>query len=235
MYGEYELPTTIEANEISISIVRDNNTFLYKREGFNETVEKKLIGQNGKIILNPIEPLNKPEQITQYLQIELDHDILVEPKSSQIIFLKFPIEIGVFVEAKKGLSNVDIFTFVKQKYTLYGSNREGLICRYFLSSIYADIPKLDPLKEGIMELSINNVTSDWITLRRVVFQATDMKIYYSKDLVSMKASLHITSKSVGETKIKDKALFENMIKSTELYTVRKIPVVSKKMIMLWGF
>ena len=49
-----------------------------------------------------------------------------------------------------------------------------------------------------MELTLRNVTSDWVSISKAVFSAYGMKLYYADD-VFMKARMDIRSKSTAET------------------------------------
>ncbi len=233
MYGAYSFPTSIETENISISVEKEENKFLYRREFQGETVEKILAANSGQLIINPVEPLNKPVEVTSFMQIELAKTLVVEPKSSKKIYLKFPIEIGVFASSKRDVEVLDILTMVRQKYTLYGEPSNGVICRLWKSDIYSKMPETDRLREGVIELTITNEVGEWVEINKAVFNAVGMKIYYN-DIVSMRASMELGSKTVAETDFMDSPLVSGMKKSIELYTARKVPIVGKKMVMGWG-
>lgn len=233
MYGAYSFPASIETENISISVEKEDNRFLYRREFQEEKVEKILAANSGQLIINPVEPLNKPVEVTSYMQIEFDKTIVVEPKSSKKIYLTFPIEIGVFASSKRDVEVLDVFTLVGQKYTLYGEPSEGVICRYWKSDIYSKMPETDRLREGIIELTLRNEIGEWVEVNRAVFNAVGMKIYYN-GIVSMRGTMELNSKSMAETDFIDSPLVSGMKKSVELYTARKMPILGKKMIMGWG-
>ncbi|MFO7966420.1 MAG: DUF432 domain-containing protein [Archaeoglobaceae archaeon] len=233
MYGAYSFPASIETETISISVEKEENKFLYQRESQEGKVEKIIAANSGRLIVNPVEPLNKPVEVTSYLEIEFDKTIVVEPKSSKKVYLTFPIEIGVFASSKKDVEVLDIFTFVGQKYTLYGEPSEGVVCRYWKSDIYSKMPETDRLREGVMELAIINEIGEWVEVNKAVFNAVGMKIYYN-DIVSVKATMEVGSKTIAETDFRDSPVVSGMKKSIELYTARKVPLIGKKMIMGWG-
>lgn len=233
MYGAYSFPTSIETDEISISVEKEENGFLYRREFQGEEVEKILAADSGQLIVNPVEPLNKPVEVTTYMEIEFDKTIVVEPKSSKKIYLTFPIEVGVFASSKRDVELLDIFSLARQKYTLYGEPSDGVICRYWKSDVYSKMPETDRLIEGIMELTIRNEVGEWVKIGRAVFNAIGMKIYYN-DIVSMRGTMEVSSKKMAETDFRDSPLTSGMKKSTELYTTRKVPIMGRKMIMGWG-
>ena len=71
----------------------------------------------GELIVNPIEPLTKPKELTPYLLIKLDRNLMVEPRATKIVFLTFPIEVGVYIFSKEEFKNLDSFTSLKPKFT----------------------------------------------------------------------------------------------------------------------
>jgi hypothetical protein len=234
VYGSYDFPVKIELNEILISVEKENGNLIYRRKFGDDEVEKILLAEDAKLIVNPVEPVNKPVEVTSFLQIEFSRSVVVEPKSTRHIYLKFPVEIGVIVSSPADIEVLDIFAPVKPKYTLYGDPRNGIICKYWKSNIFSSIPGIDPLKEGVMELTIKNKVNEWVTITRAVFNGVEMKIYYSEDFVSMKALMDVSSKTVAETDFIDAPLKAGMKKSIEIYTARKIPIVGKKLEMEWG-
>jgi hypothetical protein len=71
-------------------------------------------------------------------------------------------------------------------------------------------------------------------LNRAVFNAQGMKIYYAKDLVSMKAHMRVSSREMAETEFQKAPVKKKMKKSLELYTSRKLQIASPKYVMEHG-
>ncbi|KUG21048.1 MAG: DUF432 domain-containing protein [Methanomicrobiaceae archaeon] len=232
MFGTYDYTFQFENEVILAKIEKKNGFFQYTRICNGSKEEKILASDSGRIIVNPVEPINLPEEVGRHLMIEFD-PIVVEPHTSKKIYLTFPIEIGVFVEAKREIEVLDIFSAVDQKYTLYGSPDGGVIARWHPSGVFAEIPKTYPLKEGVLELGIRNTCRDWVEVSRVVFESVDMKIYYG-NIVGMVAVMKILNKHTAEMDFLDQPLMDGMKKSIELYTARKIPAIQKGYLMEWG-
>jgi len=173
--------------------------WMYKRILGSDSVEK-LILEEGKLVINPVKPLNTPKEITQNLFIEFEKMLLLAAGARKKIFLTFPIEIGVFISDKRSENHqlLDVLTLSRQKFTLYGSVSNGLVCKYWKSKIHSVAPSLNPLHEGLMELTMRNTTSDWVSISKVVFSAYGMKLYYDSN-VFMKARMDILSKNTAET------------------------------------
>jgi hypothetical protein len=234
MYRDYAIPLEIVREEITLSLVRDGEHLLYRSVCADKRVEKILLASTGKVLINPIEPVNKPKELTPYLLVEFDRTLMVEPGATRTIFITYPIEIGVFIAQGNHGDLLDILTLVKQKFTLYGDPRSGVICKYWRSEVNSSIPAVNPLREGVIELSITNTTSGWVEVTQAIFNAYGMKIYYNNELVSMRATMKIMSRTLAETDFVNAPLQEGMKKSSELYTARKLPVVGTKFVMEVG-
>ena len=199
MFGSYNIPLKIEEESLILSFDKEADMHLYKREHPYDKVEKVLLLSKGKILVNPIEPLNTPKDITSNLLIEFERSVVVGPKITQKIYITFPVEIGIFISENKNFEILDVFTLVLQKFTLYGDPRSGLICKYWKSDVYSSIPTRNPIFEGIIELNIINDTLRWVEINKAVFNAYYMKIYYSDIMVSMKAKMKIIGEEMAET------------------------------------
>jgi len=234
MFGQHKAPFNLQGDGITISVEQKEDTMIYQRNCLDKKVEMLLLTTNGKILINPIEPLQTPKEVTPYLIVEFDRKVLVEPKASKKIYITFPIEIGVFVFGKKEYEILDIVSLARQKFTLYGDPTNGEICKDWCSDVYTSIPNTDPYHEGVVELTIKNELDKWFKVTKAVFNAYGMKIYYNNEKVSMRATMKITTKTTAETDFVDSPLEKNMLKSLELYTIKKIPIMSKKFVMREG-
>jgi hypothetical protein len=200
MYGHYDPPFSVEKEGILISVEKNEKMWIYKRTLGTDKVEKRIIGDRKHLVINPVEPLNTPKEITPNLLIEFEKSLLLAGGARKKIFLTFPIEIGVFIsdEGNKNLHLLDVLTLARQKFTLYGSVSNGIICKHWKSEIYSNSPSSNPLQEGVMELTIRNTTSEWVPISKAVFNAYGMKIYYNVD-VFMIAHMDILTKDTAET------------------------------------
>ena len=89
MFGYHKIPLHIEQDGIPLSVQREGENLLYKRACLEEEVEKTLLAGTGKVLLNPVEPLNKPKVLTQYLLIEFEKALVIEPRGTERISLHF--------------------------------------------------------------------------------------------------------------------------------------------------
>lgn len=234
MFGYYDIPFSIEQEGITLSVQKEGENILYMRECLGGSVEKILLAGPTKALLNPVEPVNKPKALTSYLLIEFENTLQVEPKGTRSIFLTFPVEIAVYISANEEFEVIDAFTLSRQKFTLYGDPINGVICKYWKSSVYTAEPSLNRLQEGLIELAVTNTTAGWAEVTKAVFNASGMKIYYNDEKVSMKANMKLKGGQSAETEFIDDPLVEGMTKSLEIYTARKLSVNKKKFIMEFG-
>ena len=226
VFGVYDYSFQWEDERISLGIERDETLFVYNRRSGSESVEKIIRGEDGRIILNPVEPLNLPKEITKYLEFHFK-PVVIQPESEQKFFLTFPVEIGVFLEARNSYNVLDIFSFALPKYSLYGSPDEGVITRHVETEIYPSLPLVkDPLVEGVMELTIKNTARTWVEVTRAVFDNVTLNIYYG-DYVAMTGKMEVFSRGMAETTTLDKPFREGMKASIQLFTARQIPLADK--------
>lgn len=234
MFGIYQLrDLSVEFQNLKISVEREKGTFRYIRILGDSRVEKILF-DDAEVYLNPVEPVNLPKNITNYLFIVFRRPFLIAPKATATLYLTFPIEIGVILAEENVYEDIDVFSFLKPKYALYGDPRGGVIGRYWESDIFAEVPEVDPLREGILELRVVNLSNNFCEVSKAVFDVYGMKIYYNRKAVSSIAEMRVHSKRIADTSFIDKPLFEGMKKAVEIYSTKSIPMLVKKFTMEWG-
>lgn len=234
MFGHYTPPLTIKRDGLTLSLRKEGNRVWYERDSGDEQVEKIILADNPQILITPIEPVNKPKQLTPYLLTDFAKALVVEPLTTKRIFIAFPVEMGVFVSKHKEREIIDLITLTKPKFTLYGDPRTGVVCKYWKSEVYFSIPPLNNLLEGVIEATITNATNNWVTLTKAVFNAYGMKIYYSDSLVSMKATIEMGTGKTAETRFIDAPLAEGMTNASEIYTLRPLSMTATKFLMEMG-
>lgn len=233
VYGSYRLSNLdISVRDLRLWVEK-SGLYRYRRKLGNSEIEKIFLSDQ-EVILNPVEPVNLPRSITNYLFIQFSKPVLVEPVSSVEIYLTFPIEIGVFVAKGNVLDEIDVFSFINPKYALYGEPRGGIIARFWQSEVFSNPPNVDFLEKGVMKLRIQNLSDYWCEVSKVVFDVFAMKMYYGDGIVSSIAEMKIQSRRIAETSFLDKPMFEGMKKAIELYAARRIPILATKFTMEWG-
>lgn len=232
MFGQYYDTFRCEVGDILVETEQIDGLLTYRRRCEGRTFKRILVSETARIIINPVEPVNLPKDVTDFLQVEFT-PMVIEPGAARTVYLKFPVEIGVFLESEKGIEVLDVFGTGTQKYTLYGPPTSGVIARWYRSAVYPEIPPVERFSEGIMEFSIQNASHEWAEVSSVVFDSVDMKIYYN-DIVTTTATMRILSPAMAETDFIDAPLIPGMTRSIELYKARKIPVLDRGYLMEWG-
>lgn len=234
MFGVYRLEElSIDFQNLRIKVEKENDHYRYLRT-LGEAKVEKLLFSDADVYVNPVEPVNLPKYITHYLCIGLRKPVMVGPTARAEIYLTFPIEIGVVVKKDEEFEEIDIFSFLNPKYTLYGEPKGGVIARYWESEVFTKIPEVDPMKEGILKLRIVNLSNNWCEVSKVVFNVYGMEIYYNNKAVSSIAEMKIHSKRVADTSFIDEPLFSDMKGALELYCGKALPILSPKFTMEWG-
>lgn len=234
VFGEYDLSTQLKEQDVEITIEGKGKRKSYYRKVGEEEVKKFIHAEEGKVVICPVEPVNLPKEgAAEHLLIELDKPFIIESGFKDTFYVKFPVEIGVFLVDKKDVERIDIFTKTKPKYTLYGPPENGIICKWWKSDVYSEMPEVDRLYEGIMKIEIANNYYEWMEINKVVFRAFDMKLFYN-EYAYMHATLTILKKTFGETTF-NKRKPKNMKGAIDIYLAKGIKKFEKKFIMELGF
>lgn len=241
LFGTYGPPFAIEHEGHRISVDVEGELCIYRRTCEYETLEKVLSDVHTSFFIGPVEPVNLPKAITHTLLIEFQRPVMAAPGGKQKIFLKFPVEIGIFISGKNGEKSgdhelIDIFSLVHPKYTLYGTSNRGKICRYWKSDVGLVRPLPDPRYEGDLELDIINDTDAWIEITKVVLNAYAMRLYYGMDQgherISTKAFMKIINRKLAETGSVNYS--GDMNSSVSLYAPRKHILNAIREVMEYG-
>lgn len=233
MFGSYRLPAKIE-EEVNITVEEEGEGFSYRRDLEGEVKEKFLLTQGNKLLLTPVEPVNYPREISSFLDIEFQKPVVIEPQVERKVYVKFPVEIGVFLSGGSRVDLLDVFALSKHKFTLYGDVSTGKVCKYWKSEVYPTIPECERLKEGVLELIIENTSREWVEVGKVVLNAYNMKLYYDDYLVAMRGKMRVIDEKSAETTLQDSPLRKGMNKSREIYVTRKLNMVLDKVLMEEG-
>ncbi len=233
-YGRFPLPIALENGAVRLSALREGHMVHYRREGPSGTAEKTLLTGGGRLIVNPVEPVNLPQAISTAFMVHLAKQVVVEPKKRALFFLTFPIEVGVFIAGQQAVEMLDVFSLQPSKFALYGPPAGGRVCRYWRSEVHFALCEVDPLHQGVLELTAHNTTPRWVEVSRVVFNAHGMKLFFSADLVAMRAEMKITAPDMAETQFLDQPLHAGMKKALEVYRARKLSIATAKFVMEYG-
>lgn len=231
-YRTYRPPFTLEVPGLKISMEVEGKGFLYRRVQGEEMVEKLIFSGDGAAVkLLPVEPVNLPGGLAQQLHISFKKPLVLPPRGSAMVYLVFPVEVGVFIDSKAGSRLVDVFTLARQKLTFVGDFEKGRVSRYYESDLYTRIPRVSPIKEGVLRLKVFNRTGEWQNVEGVSVPAEDIKIFYSEDLVSISAEGVLLKGDVVKLEVKDTPLKKGMMPSVELYRPGSLKKVTKRFLL----
>ncbi|MGM0653657.1 MAG: DUF432 domain-containing protein [Bacillota bacterium] len=221
-WGPHKTPFSLDFEDVSISIEKCRQGLHYRREDPSGMTEKTILAERGNLLLSPVEPFHTPVAVSNHLLVELEHPVMLKPRSNHSLLVTFPLEIAAaFSGHKPGGNDVfDIFTLSRSKFTLYGPIKTGIVCKYWKSPIYENMPAVNPLRQGVMKIDFYSQLANWVEVQKVIFSAQGMKIYYSPHLVSLKAIMKIYSEATAETSFVDQPLQGGMNKGLELFSPR---------------
>ncbi len=221
-WGPHKLPVEVNFQGISLALQKHEGEFRYHREGEAGSNEMLVLAEQGNLLLSPVEPFHTPTALGTHLLIELERAVVIEPRQNKSIIVTFPVELAAafFRRKKGGVKILDIFTLSRTKYTLYGSIKAGLICKYWKSAVYPSIPGVNPIEQGVIKIEIQNQGARWAEVQKVLLSAHGMKIYYNPFLVSLQAVMKIGSEVTAETSFIDKPLQGGMSKAFEQFSTR---------------
>ena len=222
MYGRYDRGFSITEEKINLRIEQADTIPVYVRECKGARIEKYLAADYDAIHIHPVEPVNLPQEITHYLEIVFP-TIVLPPAKQKRIFLKFPVEIGVFFEIRGEMHVLDIFSLIPTKFSLYGSPSRGVITRWYRSEIFSEIPATDMYREGVLELMLANRCSTTVDVSRAVFDSYHMNLFYG-NRVGMTATMEVISPVIALTTFATTPPGGCPNRSIDLYTARKFAV-----------
>ncbi len=236
IYGTHSPPFEFEREGLSLRLIKGDRSIEYSRVVGEEEFERTLVSKEGKITLHPVEPLNLPKELTSSLLIEFENPIVIDSKMKKRLYTTFPVEIATFFEGTDTERPLDIFSLSRSKYTLYGDVKTGTICKYWSATQSTHPPEeIDPIIEGLLELTIVNRTEEWKEVTKVVFNAYGMKIYFDEEKVGMKGRLYIKGEDSSETGFSSEPISEDMAKAREIYRKKRTAIdIGSKFVMESG-
>lgn len=230
MFGTYQIPFQTGAPGITIAVNSNGAIATYLRKSPGETITKRLGYPGGRVIINPVEPVNLPSEVTGILEFHFI-PITLRPGSTIAICLKFPVEIGVFVGEDTAYTLLDVFSLAKPKYSLYGTPEKGVITRHVECDVHESPPPTNPLEEGVLFLTLRNSAKDWVEVTRAVFDASSIRIFHGM-VVAMHGEMEVFSRLVAETRFLDLPPGEEMKQSLRVYPTKRSLIPEKDLFMM---
>ncbi len=165
MFGRIDGP--VKRKEFSV--IRSRGGFTYRR-GDRQV---RLVSKDIALDVLPLAPVNLPERITGHFIVNFDK-IHIGPRERLVLFLKVPVEVGVFF----GDERIDVFGFVKEEFSLYGPVDGGIVAREVAGEeVEEEKIKWDG-RSAVIPLRIKNYTSSARHMSRVILNADYLEMYY---------------------------------------------------------
>ena len=221
IYGKFNFSYAVNFAGLTLGFEEKNGMYHYKRNIAGWKHESHIAVENGAFYLQPIEPLNLPDNVTDFIEIKF-REIMIEPNGKTVVFLTIPIEIGVFLETKNGdRTLLDIITFCHPKFSLYGAASRGVITRYHESEVYSLPPAVRNYQEGLLRLELENNTDEWATVSRVVIYQKGLNLYYDDTSVSACAKMIIQNQDVADVFGVDQPIRDGMTECVQVFEQRR--------------
>ncbi|MDI9633291.1 MAG: DUF432 domain-containing protein [Methanolinea sp.] len=225
MFGRYTIPFRVEAGGVSVETRPAGQFTRYERVSSAGRVEKTLGFREGEITINPVEPVNLPQEITGTVEFHFP-PVALMPLSEVTVYLTFPVEIGVFSGTGDSHTLIDVFSLATPKYSLYGTPEKGVITRHVETRVHDRPPEVDPLREGILSLAIRNTGRDWVWVSRAVFESPSFRIFYGPHAV-ISAEMMVYSRHLGETWVQKTPPSEGMAEALRIFPTKKSLIPEK--------
>ncbi len=226
VFGRYPLDYSHAAQDIKIRLSDAGSLLKYERDCRGSREERYLGRSFSAIHIYPVEPVNLPEPLTRYLEIAFP-PLVLPPGAEQTVYVKFPVEIGVFLESGGKQSPLDVFSLVPVKFSLYGLPSSGVITRWFKSDLFPIIPTVDLYREGVMALTLKNCRTENAKVSRAVFDSSSMCLYYGSR-VAMTATLEVFSEYLARTTFADAAPPDCPNRAIDLYRASSFALTGTK-------
>lgn len=221
-FGTYPFSRCIQHRKLSLSFEDDGGIIRYRRLFAGKTVEANIASGNKEYSIMPSAPLHLPKPITDYLQIRFD-EIAIEPGAKTVIFVKAPLEIAVTLKAENAAAKtLDVFSFAKPKFALYGTATRGVITRFIRSPVSSAPVPVKNYKEFLLRIEIENNADTWISLGRVVLYMKELALYWDRCCVAACASVSISNADTAVVTCEDEPLMDGMTRAETLFRQRRV-------------
>jgi len=192
-YGIYTISENFEFTfpNIEIKIERvGEHVFSYIRKDAENNIIKKVIpsiSSDLTLELCPIRPLNHPAPRTSHIYLDFETPIFLSENSAATVFVRCPIEIGVFLVHGGHKDSLDWFTCdpINSRFCLYGPPESGTLCKYTNSEIVESYEDSIPFYNAVLKIDIKNQLNKGFTISKIVFPITGNSLYYknSKSII----------------------------------------------------
>ncbi|MGQ9818332.1 MAG: DUF432 domain-containing protein [Candidatus Kapaibacteriales bacterium] len=201
-FGSYEFDNFFQSNAFSLTFENHINNIHYKRSlTYDNSLLETIISvrKPSYILLQPSEPIYQ-HLSKVHLLIKFKIPISLFPESQIFGFALFPVALTVYIDHRGDWLGIDTFGTKPEKYALYGSAHNGIICHFKESPFVPDFPNdFDKFSEGILRLEIINTTKSFVRLNHIVLDYSFIKLFYKEDHSIAEAIVKILGLNTAET------------------------------------
>ncbi|MBR9680796.1 MAG: DUF432 domain-containing protein [Candidatus Altiarchaeota archaeon] len=203
MFGTIEIGKSHKTADFTVT--KKNGFYVYKRD--KKTVE--LVAKKLELEIRPMMPTGLPEELTTLFLVKYN-ELVLGASEKTIIFLKIPIEVGVFFKGEL----IDRFGFVREDFELYGPVDGGRVVRAVNSNILENPDAHKDQKSAIIPLRIKNFSRKNMKSSQVLIDSNFLEIYYDKKRVATEMVKLDIRDAVSKVRYLNKAHFKGMTKIT---------------------
>ncbi|MEM4700067.1 MAG: DUF432 domain-containing protein [Candidatus Nezhaarchaeales archaeon] len=180
IYGSSLSPQVISRlreEGISLKLESCGALTIYQREGgFPGGPLRKVVAapREGGFSIYPVHS-TQPEVSTNLL-LRLSSPVVVAPRSTVEVYVRVPISAGVYVLNGGAQVLIDSFSRHPYKYALYGPAASGVVCRFYRTDAYLQVPEGE-LWSAVTKLVIENDSDSFREVRNVVLPALNTMVY----------------------------------------------------------
>lgn len=179
---DYEL--AFGANRITINSA--GSAFSYKRhEGSELKAEAMIVSDDDPVTIGvfPVAPLFTPKNVAKSLYLKFKSPIVLDQRSEAEVFVKMPIEIGVYRQTRNEEIMLDAFSLQKQRYALYGTPESGVVCRFIETEASTSKDDINPAKyeEALVGIRIRNEIDNVVKVNKVIIPLENVILDHAHD------------------------------------------------------
>jgi len=234
MFGT--ITSSISVDRYWIDIGFGEGVVKYRRFDGEELVKELNIVGDVYLELVPMYPVFIPKFVTQYILCIFSKPIVLTPYREARIYMYLPIDFAIYARNHSMFELVDVFSLdLRPKYALYGPRDQGVVARHCVTSYSFD--ELEPrLGVAVSQIVIKNSTKDFVTVNKVLLDASPLRLYYRPstwDVYTQLIVMNITSSTMATLH------YENAFKAglavlSDPPDLRP-PKIYSRTDMLWGY
>jgi Uncharacterized conserved protein len=120
--------------------------------------------------------------VTEYFGIVFDPYIYVNSGEQIKVYVKLPLDIGIYVTNNQTYKLIDTIEIYPKKYALYGNISNGVIYRYWKTNAFFE-RVFSNKHEALTLIEIINEGESIGTISKIIFKAHDFSLFINNDII----------------------------------------------------